>query len=238
MLSTSSTRREALLVIAVLLALGALKLWVVGHAGVLAPADWPRGTLRMWLDRVVATVSSRELNKEAREALTAGYYEGLLNEGRRLSSMNLLVTDKRRVNFELRDEPDRRETHDFLYYELIPNADVPDYPDHRARYRRKVNSAGFSDQDYPLERTPGLRRLVLLGDSIARGQGAPFGRAFEGLLEEQLNARDVGGEIKGYEILNFAVGSYNLTQQLGMATMRAQAYQPDVYVYALSTLSV
>src|SRR5688572_6102649 len=68
---------------------------------------------------LVETLSSRNLNKEAREALTAGYYEGLINESSRVSSMNRLVTGTRRISFEDRSQPDRRETHDFRFYELI-----------------------------------------------------------------------------------------------------------------------
>ena len=40
------------------------------------------------------------------------------------------------------------------------------------------------------------------------------------------------------EILNFAVGSFNITQQLEMAQTRAARFTPDVYVYSLSILTV
>ncbi len=183
-------------------------------------------------------MSDRGLNKEAREALTAGYYEGLMNEGSRLSSMNRLVTDNRRPGWEDRAQPDRRETHDFLYYELVPNSDVPDYLDDRSQYRLKTNSAGFADREYSRTRPDGVRRIALVGDSIARGQGAPFGANFESLLEDKLNEAHVTERVRGFEILNFAVGSYNITQLLESAVVKAAPYKPDTYVVALSDLSV
>lgn len=187
---------------------------------------------------LLATLSSRNLNREAREALTAGYYEGLINESSRLSSMNRLVTGSRRITFEDRSQPDRRETHDFLFYELIPTSDIWDYQDSRQRYRLKTNSAGMADREYSLDKPEGVRRIALMGDSITRGQGAPYLGTYESLLEEKLNETIHGGPGGGFEILNFAVGSYNITQMMEAAKVKATPYQPDVYVIAMSKLSV
>jgi hypothetical protein len=209
---------EAARVVALLLVLIGAKAVLLGYGDVVPPLSWPTGPVRSWSNNVLETISSRELNKEAREALTAGYYEGLLNEGSRLSGMNRLVNDSRVPQFQDNSQPDRRETHDFLFYELIPNSDIPDYRDHRARYRLKTNSAGFADHEYAVGKPAGVHRIALMGDSIARGQGAPFGETFE--------------------VLNFAVGSYNITQQMEIARVRAAAYRPDSYVYCLTPLSV
>ena len=227
--------RQVSIIVLLLLA----KAVLLGYGDRLPPAPWPTGTVRSWSNRLVETMSSRELNKEAREALTAGYYEGLLNEGSRLSGMNRLVTDNRVPDFRDNAQPDRRETHDFLFYELIPNSDIPDYRDNRARYRLKTNSVGIADREYPLEKPPHVRRIAMMGDSITRGQGAPFGETFEALLERALDAKvKTAAPDAGVEILNFAVGSYNITQQMEMARTRAARYRPDVYVFALSPLSV
>jgi hypothetical protein len=152
--------------------------------------------------------------------------------------MNRLVTDTRRPDWQDREQPDRRQTHDFRYYELIPNSDVPDYRDKRSRYRLKTNSAGMADREYTLARPDGVRRFALVGDSIARGQGAPFGGNFESLLEARLNESHLSDGTRGYEILNFAVGSYNITQMLDTAIVKATPYRPDAYVVSLSDLSV
>jgi lysophospholipase L1-like esterase len=189
-------------------------------------------------DKLLSALSSRELNKEAREVQTAGYYEGLIGESARVSAMNRLVTGSRRITFEDRSQPDRRETHDFRFYELIPNSDIPDYRDGRQRYRLKTNSAGFADREYSPDKPSAVRRIALMGDSITRGQGAPFQGAFESLLEDKINEGLAGGRVSKLEILNFAVGSYNVTQMMETAKVKAAAYDPDVYVLALTTLSV
>jgi hypothetical protein len=235
---TQIFNNEAARVMTTLIALIGLKLALLGYKNVVEPVAWPTGQVRSAGENLVSTISSRALNKEAREALTAGYYEGLMNEGSRLSAMNRLVTDNRPATFEERSQPDRRESGDFLFYELIPNSDIPDYQDSRARYRLKTNSAGFADKEYSIEKPEGVRRIAVMGDSITRGQGAPFGGTYEALLENKLNDSHRSASVHGFEVLNFAVGSFTITQQLGMAVERAVRYQPDVYVFGISPLSV
>jgi lysophospholipase L1-like esterase len=201
-------------------------------------AGWSRGPAAAWAGELVSTLSNRGLNKEAREALTAGYYEGLLNEGSRLSTMNRFVLDNRRLQFEDNQRPESRQTNDFLYYEHIPNHKTPDYQDERFKYWLTTNSAGLADKEYPFVKPPHTRRIAFIGDSITRGLGAPPDQNFESLLEHKLNEARTTPEIRQYEILNFAVSGYHLTQQLESAKVKAAAFKPDVYVFALSDLAV
>jgi lysophospholipase L1-like esterase len=183
-------------------------------------------------------MANRDLNREGREALTAGYYQGLINEGARLGGMNRLVTNSRKVTIEDPTQPDRQRVQDFLYYRLIPNADVPDYADYRAKYRLKTNSDGLADREYSREKPAGTRRIALVGDSITRGQGAPFQENYEALLETALT-EERGRTGQGpVEIINFAVGAYSVMQMMDTAITRATPYDPDVYVVALTDRSV
>jgi hypothetical protein len=182
----------------------------------------------------VTTMANRDLNKEGREALTAGYYEGLINEGSRLGGMNRLVTDSRKFTNEDPRQPDRVRVQSFHYYELLPNADVIDYLDDRARYRLKTNADGLSDKAYTRTKPEGTRRLAIFGDSISRGQGAPFQENYEALLEAALTEERMRNGQGPIEILNFAVGSYSLMQMMDTAITRATAFEPDVYVVALT----
>jgi lysophospholipase L1-like esterase len=218
---------RAMVVITVLIAVKA------AHA-----VGWPPGMDRGWTGEVVSTLSNRGLNKEAREALTAGYYEGLLNEGSRLSTMNRFVLDNRRPSWEDNKRPDLRQTNDFLYSEHIPNKVTPDYEDGRFKYMLPSNSAGLGDKEYPLAKPAGAWRIALMGDSITRGLGAPPGANYESLLEDALNEARPSADAVRYEILNFAVGGYHLTQQLEATKVKATPFKPDVYVVALSNLSV
>lgn len=200
--------------------------------------QWPGGATGKWRHDLVSTMSSRGLNKEAREALTAGYYEGLMNEGSRVSAVNRLVTDTRRLGWEQRRSPESRQTGDFLFFEHVPNRVTRDYEDERFRYMLATNSAGLGDKEYPIEKPPATRRIALMGDSITRGLGAPPGRNYESLLEDRLNRSHKTASIQEFEILNFAVSGYHLTQMLEASKVKAGRYRPDVYVVAMSDLSV
>jgi lysophospholipase L1-like esterase len=233
-------RSESARIMTIALVLIAAKVAFLGYRTSVEPLPWPTGAVRAFGNNLFSTMSNREPNREAREELTAGYYEGLINEGSRLSGLNRLATGNRVPSFRDNSQPDRRETHDFLFYELIPNSDIPDYRDDRARYRLKTNSLGFADREYTVAKPARIRRIAIMGDSITRGQGAPFGATYEALLEQELDARVKArsGGSDGVEILNFAVGSFNITQQMEMAQTRAARFDPDVYVYSLSTLSI
>jgi lysophospholipase L1-like esterase len=186
--------------------------------------------------KLLRTLHKDELNREAREQQTAGYYEGLLNEGSRVSGMNAFVTGNRRFTPESWMLPGRRHRGDFLYWDMPPNLNArnPDNPnlDHA------TNSHGLADKEYSLEKPPGTWRVALIGDSVARGQGAPFGKNFEFLLEARLNENYLGPRGRRVEIVNFAVGGYRITQLVDVANERVPAFSPDVYLFTLTELSV
>jgi lysophospholipase L1-like esterase len=102
----------------------------------------------------------------------------------------------------------------------------------------RTNSAGLGDKEYPLAKPEHTRRIALLGDSISRGLGAPFDGNYESLLENKLNEAHTTADVAHYEILNFAVSGYHITQLLEVAKTKVTPYQPDVYVLALSDLAV
>jgi hypothetical protein len=186
--------------------------------------------------KLLRTLHKDELNREAREAQTAGYYEGLLNEGSRVSGMNALVTGNERFTAESWARPGRRHRGDFLYWDMPPNLNTRD-PEN-PRYDLVTNSHGMTDKEYALEKPPDTWRVALLGDSITRGHGAPFGTAYEFLLEDRLNEDHFAPRGQRLEILNFAVGGYRITQLVDVAIERVPEFSPDVYVLPLSELSV
>ena len=184
------------------------------------------------------------LNQEDREKQTVGYYEGLLNEGSRVSSMGSMLTGtlSRPIAAETRNIRALRQrdkydiTRDFLYYVPKPNLDVADYAD--TRLRLVTNSARMSDREYAVAKAAGTRRIAVIGDSVTRGQGAPFGESFEALLEQGLNERLPASTGPRFEVLNFAVSGYRITQFVDVALERATSYRPDVYLVCLTQLSI
>jgi lysophospholipase L1-like esterase len=101
-----------------------------------------------------------------------------------------------------------------------------------------TNNFGYVDRTWSLQKPRGTRRLALLGDSITEGFGLnPPTQRFANLLENQLNAGSQDGSQR-FEVMNFSVAGYRLSQILDVAEEDAPRFQPDTYVLALTELSV
>jgi lysophospholipase L1-like esterase len=120
-----------------------------------------------------------------------------------------------------------RERPDFLGHDFGPNVNI-DYT------QLRTNSFGMADREYSMPKPPDTRRIAVLGDSLSRGMGASFGNGWEPLLEEQLNQahRDRTGQ--AFEVLNFAVDGYSITQLVEVAVEKASPFEPDVYLVVLT----
>ncbi|MFN8583344.1 MAG: hypothetical protein U0163_20505, partial [Gemmatimonadaceae bacterium] len=74
----------------------------------------------------------------------------------------------------------------------------------------------------------GAYRIAMLGPSHAMGSGVADDETFESLLESRLNRERAGNPASRYEILNFAVEGFGLTQQrLLLERPRVWEFQPD-----------
>ena len=124
----------------------------------------------------------------------------------------------------VRDSPSRDRV-----YELIPGA--------RGEFAGaplSVNAAGFRDRDHPAARSPGTRRIAVLGDSIAFGWGVPADQRFSERLETILNADSPATATTArFEVLNFAVPGYNSVMELATLRDAVLAFQPDAIVVAV-----
>jgi len=84
-----------------------------------------------------------------------------------------------------------------------------------------TNEAGQRGPSHPIERTPGNRRVAILGDSQAWGDGVADDETFAALLDDE-----------DTEVLNFAVIGYGTDQQLLTFEQEVEPYRPDVVVVA------
>ncbi|HXV42487.1 MAG TPA: GDSL-type esterase/lipase family protein [Anaerolineae bacterium] len=82
-----------------------------------------------------------------------------------------------------------------------------------------INSDGLRDKEYPLARTQGKKRLLVLGDSFGWGFGVENDEIFSELLEKRH---------PDWEIINASVSGYGTDQQLLYLKQRGMQYQPDV----------
>ena len=72
----------------------------------------------------------------------------------------------------------------------------------------RINDAGFFDDDFILERDPGVRRIAILGDSFTAGFHVGRGRNFPDRLESRLNH---GEPVRRWEVMNFGMAGLGTT---------------------------
>jgi len=95
-----------------------------------------------------------------------------------------------------------------------------------ARYGpHEANEYGFNDRDYPHERTPGVQRVVVLGDSFNWTFG-PDGN-YVGLLEQMLADAHPDRPV---EVINAGYPQTHTGQQLEVLRKFVLPYQPDLVV--------
>jgi lysophospholipase L1-like esterase len=196
------------------------------------------------------TMGTRGLSAEAREEQTAGYYQELLDGAAGVVSKNPTALNKligggpreadmgapqlEELTANVADINDHLSS--FLIYRPKPNVDLHD-PRFR-NVRHVTNGLGFNDRDYPFERTPHTRRIVLLGDSMARALGVEPGGGFEPRLENYLNEHDRTQNVQTFEVINMGVSGYRLTQIVDIGLEDGPKFHPDAYVLAVSWLTI
>jgi hypothetical protein len=191
--------------------------------------------------KVFRTLQRRGLNREASAKQTAGYYEGLLDEATTITQVSgRSWLDWRFWLFERAERSDRAARYrvirpDFVRFSLKPNVNVADVDERR---RTVTNSLGMMDREYSVAAQPGTYRIALIGDSLSQGVGAEFGASYESRLENYLNGTFAGRHHSRYEVLNFSVRGYQLTQLVDVALSRVPPFAPDLYAVALTERSV
>ena len=109
-----------------------------------------------------------------------------------------------------------------LRYELFPGARDGDI---------KINPDGMRDRSYTVQKPAGTFRIACIGDSICAGFHLDAAEAFGARLEQLLN-RYYATPDQAFEVLNFGVTGYNITQAVENLRVRGLKYDPDVIVYA------
>ena len=89
----------------------------------------------------------------------------------------------------------------------------------------RTNSLGLRDRAFPVEKPTGVRRMLVLGDSMTFGWGARQEDAYPKVLERLLN-----GNGEQYEVINAGVGNYNTAQEVAYFRERGRHLRPDEVV--------
>jgi hypothetical protein len=112
---------------------------------------------------------------------------------------------------------------DRLIYTLRPNLDL-----RFVRVNVKTNQCGMRSPERPIEKSPSVFRIALLGDSFAFGWGVEQKDTFAQRLEDNLN-RASGGR-RRFEVLNFGVPGYSTFQEVALFESKALPFQPDAVI--------
>jgi GDSL-like lipase/acylhydrolase family protein len=104
-----------------------------------------------------------------------------------------------------------------------PGADgVFDHP--RFRINVHTNSNGLRDREYAYEKTPGTRRILVIGDSFVWGYGVEQPETFPKVLEARLPHVDV---------INAGVAGYGTDQELLWLRSEGVRYRPDLVILVM-----
>lgn len=104
----------------------------------------------------------------------------------------------------------------------------PDQEAYTADKKADINARGLRGPLVPYERTPGMLRILILGDSIAFGYGVEESDSVGARLTARLAARGLRAEV-----INTGVPSYNVEQEVGYLAAEGARYRPDWVLLAV-----
>jgi len=121
-----------------------------------------------------------------------------------------------------------------IIWQLAPNQTWKTiYPSNERQYfdtdrsiTYRINAQGFRGEDFSPERRPGVRRVVLMGDSFAFGIGVKERDTVAARLARLLSSH----ASCPVEVLNFGVLGYTTEQEEALLRKRAVFYSPDLVV--------
>ena len=88
-----------------------------------------------------------------------------------------------------------------------------------------INSKGLREREISYARSPGVLRLLMLGDSFTEGWGVAFEDTFSKRIERLYAAKGIAAET-----INAGVGNYNTVMEVNYFLAEGWKYRPDVVV--------
>ncbi len=107
----------------------------------------------------------------------------------------------------------------------VPHLHMPNKKSQLYGITIETNSLGFRDYEMNITKAPNVTRILVLGDSVTLGWGVPLADTYSKVLERMLNQKTR----KKYEVINMAVGNYNIENEVGLLAHYAYL-QPDIVV--------
>jgi lysophospholipase L1-like esterase len=111
----------------------------------------------------------------------------------------------------------------------VVESDVPGLIYTYAPYVEGANSEGYLDDEHVLQKPAGCFRVVVIGDSVAEGQGVPHEASFPKVLQRRLNAATTSPR---FEVVVLARSGYGTAQELILLESEAFRYAPDLVLWS------
>jgi tetratricopeptide (TPR) repeat protein len=103
---------------------------------------------------------------------------------------------------------------------------------HYPTYNISINNKHLrSDREIPYDKSPGVFRILCLGDSVLFGSGVEFDELFSSQLERLLNQEQ---QSKKYEVINASAPAWGLLEYYIYLKNEGYKYSPDLVVIGLS----
>ena len=87
----------------------------------------------------------------------------------------------------------------------------------------RINSNGFRDHEYAVEKLNDVKRIILIGDSVVMAEQVPLEETFAKIVEHDLGAK--------YQILNLGVSGYGTMDAFQFYKDVGEKYHPDMVIY-------
>lgn len=94
----------------------------------------------------------------------------------------------------------------------------------------EINSEGWRDKVYSIEKPNNTKRIAIVGDSFVFGFGVEQNETFVKILERKLNDNFDGN----FEVMNFGESAYGTEQEYFVVKDDVLKYKPDLIVLAFS----
>jgi lysophospholipase L1-like esterase len=92
-----------------------------------------------------------------------------------------------------------------------------------------INSLGLRDRELSPTKSPGVYRVLVLGDSTTFGWGVSLDNTASKILERELNAQHIPG-YERFEVINAGVGNYDTVQEVTYYKTRGRELNPDMVI--------
>lgn len=104
-----------------------------------------------------------------------------------------------------------------LNWRFIPHSKVQD-----GKIVYEYNSAGFRDREREKHKPSGVKRVIVIGDSVTEGAGVKLDEIFSIRLQHLLGRQ--------YEVINLGMSGLNTPQEVHVLEVEGLGYDPDVVI--------